>query len=183
MRPLEYWSSLSCCYWVIICFAVKILPGVKYPAGHLPSRHSPNIRASAAAWLIARGNKIRVSHTRAVAIPLWCTPTNCPRSYVCYVRRNSNSLQFTAIPKCPRCDIRHAIWNCYIRQITAACKCLLSYLSHTIWNLSIFTSHDKNISIIFFWITALQLSLLSNTGFVSATFILSKLLQYWNIFL
>lgn len=35
---------------------------VKYPAAELrgirPSRHSPNIRASAAAWLIARGNKI-----------------------------------------------------------------------------------------------------------------------------
>ena len=31
--------------------------GVFAPAGHLPSRHSPNIRARAAAWLIARGNK------------------------------------------------------------------------------------------------------------------------------
>ncbi len=27
------------------------------PAGRLPSRHSPNIRASAAAWPIAHGNK------------------------------------------------------------------------------------------------------------------------------
>ena len=42
--------------------------GVSAPAGHLPSRHSPNIRASAAAWLIARGNKQLKSETENFGI-------------------------------------------------------------------------------------------------------------------